>query len=88
MTTNAIGRRLILVTGAVALSACGPKAIDGPQPQTPASIETSADAGLPAVPLTGKGVIVPSDVKLEPAPNPPAPPATGTPSATATPNAN
>jgi hypothetical protein len=88
MTMQSIGRRLILVTGALALCACGPRAINNPPPQTPASAETSADAGLPAVPLTGKGVIVPSDVKLQPASNPTTPPATATTSPTATPNAN
>ena len=70
---KSIGQRLILAASMAFPWACGPKAIDGPQPQTPATVETSADAGLPNVPLTGRGVVVPSDVKLEPGPKGPTP---------------
>lgn len=90
MTTKSISRALIVAAAAaVGLAACGPKAIGEPPPQTPAHVETSADAGLPAVPLTGRGVVVPSDVKLQPGPRPATTsPATGAPSGPATPTQN
>jgi hypothetical protein len=70
------------------LAACGTRPIADPPPQTPSTAEgTSADAGLPPVPLTGKGVVVPSDVKLDPEPKPVAQPP-GTPSASVAPTAN
>ena len=82
-----ISKGLILAAGAIGLWACGPKASNDPPPQIPARIETSADAGLPSMPLTGKGVIMPSDVKLESGPKPTTTPAIGS-TTTATPNAN
>ena len=88
MLFESIGRRLILVTGVVVIAACGPR-VTSPPPQTPPAAEaTSPDAALPAVPLTGRGVVVPSDVKLEPAPKRETDPATGITRATITPNAN
>jgi hypothetical protein len=69
MGLQSIGRRLIVAMGVLVLGACGPKATTNPPPQTPSNAEpTSPDAALPMVPLRGKGVVVPSDVKLEPAP--------------------
>ncbi|HEY7371016.1 MAG TPA: hypothetical protein VIF57_02485 [Polyangia bacterium] len=54
--------------------ACATRSSAEPSAQTPGGAEaSSADAGLPNVPLTGKSVIVPSDVKLQPGPNPAAP---------------
>ena len=77
--------QLLAVFGSAAwLTACGPKAIGEPPPQNASSVPTSADAGPPIVPLTGRGLVVPSDVKLETAPEPTTPPAGLTP-ATASP---
>jgi hypothetical protein len=75
MSPKSIGTRLILLASVAFILSCGPKAVSDPPPRTAASVPTDADAGLPMVPLTGRGVAVPSDVKLEPAPNPPTPPA-------------
>ncbi len=83
-----VGRRLIVLANAAWLWGCGPKAVSEPPPQTPAALETAADAGLPAVPLTAKGVIVPSDVKLQPGPHEAALPGEPTPASTASPGAN
>lgn len=89
MKIESIGRSLILVTGAIAIAACGPKVTSSPPPQTPPAAEaTSPDAALPAVPLTGRGVVVPTDVKLEPPPRRDSDPAPGVTRATMTPNAN
>lgn len=62
---KSMGRGLILLAGAAWLGACGPKATGEPPPQNAGSVSTSPDAALPAVPLGGRGVIVPSDVKME-----------------------
>jgi hypothetical protein len=80
-----VGRRLIAVANVAWLWGCAPKAVSEPPPQTPAALETAPDAGLPAVPLTAKGVVVPSDVKLEPAPREAALPSGSTPASTASP---
>lgn len=80
-------RLLPVLGGAVWLGACGPKAVGEPPPQTPGSVPTSADAGLPAVPLKSSGVIVPSDVKMETAPKQTTPQGPMTP-ATASPGGN
>jgi hypothetical protein len=77
---------LILVFVIVPASASRRRA--DPPPQTPTAAEASPDGGLPAVPLQGKGVVVPSDVKLEPAPGAAASPTAVVPSSTATPTAN
>ena len=69
-------------------AACASKSIAEPPPQAPANAEAGPDAGLPMVPLTRKSVVVPSDVKLEPAAEPIARPTSGGTSATATPKAN
>jgi hypothetical protein len=88
MLSKSIGRRLILGAVVGLLAACGTRPIADPPPQTPANAEgTSPDAGLPPVPLTRKGVVLPSDVKLDPEPKPVAQPP-GTPSAAAVPTAN
>ncbi len=84
---TSIRQWLISAAAAVSLSACTPKVTSDPPPQTPAAAD-SPDGGFPNVPLTRKGVVVPSDVKLEPAPKPEGPPSTGVTSATATPNSN
>ena len=65
MRMKSFGRHLTVLGGAAWLGACGPKAVGEPPPQTPSSVPTSADAALPAVPLSGSGVVVPSDVKME-----------------------
>jgi hypothetical protein len=78
---------LILRAGVLALLACAPKANVDPPSRTP-TVESSSDAGLPMVPLTGKGVVVPSDVKLDPGPKDVARPAASATSATATPTGN
>ena len=78
---------LISAVVAVMFSACAPQTTNAPPPQAPAAADVP-DGGFPNVPLTKKGVIVPSDVKLEPAPKPEGQPAPGPTSATATPNAN
>jgi hypothetical protein len=80
-----IWQLLTVVGGAAYLAACGPKAISEPPPQNPTSVPTPADAGPPVVPLSGGGVIVPSDVKLETPPKQATPPAGMTP-ATASPS--
>jgi hypothetical protein len=67
---KSIGRGLILLVGAGWLAACGPKATGEPPPQNPGSAPTALDAALPVVPLGGRSVIVPSDVKLETPPKP------------------
>ena len=67
---KSIGRGLILLAGATWLTACGPKATGEPPPQNPGSVPTPLDAALPVVPLGGRGLIVPSDVKLETPPKP------------------
>jgi hypothetical protein len=69
MTKRLTGRRLIALAGVGWLWACSPKVASEPPPRTPAAAETPPDAGLPAQPLARKGVIVPSDVKLQTAPN-------------------
>jgi hypothetical protein len=65
--TKPTGRYLIALASLFWLAACGPKAVNEPPPQVPAAV-TPADAGLPAAPLARKGVIVPSDVKMQSAP--------------------
>ena len=61
----------LIFPASLLVGACGPKAGTQPPPQTPAAAEPSSpDAALPPVPLKGKGVVVPSDVKLEPEPVP------------------
>jgi len=87
MAMKSIGQWMISAAAAISFSACTPKATTAPPPQTPVAADSS-DGGFPNVPLTRKGVVVPSDVKLEPAPRPEGPPSTGVTSATATPNAN
>ena len=78
MAITSISRWLVLVPAVVLLAACAPKASTDPAPQRPTSPEaSSADAGYPPVPLTGKGVVVPSDVKLETGPKPEPQPGTG-----------
>jgi hypothetical protein len=64
-----VGRRLIVIVAMTGLSACGHKAGGDSPPQNPSTVSTSPDAGLPVVPLSRRGVIVPSDVKLETSPN-------------------
>jgi hypothetical protein len=76
MATTSIGRQLILAAGITVLAACASKTVTDPPPQTPAVEQTSpTDAALPPVPLTRKGIVVPSDVKLAPAPPSATPPA-------------
>jgi len=87
MAMKSIGRWLIFAATVVSLSACTPKATTAPPPQVPAAADTT-DGGFPNVPLTKKGVIVPSDVKLEPPAGPERQPAPGSTNATATPNVN
>ena len=67
---KSIGRGLILLAGATWLGACGPKAMGEPPPQNPGSVPTALDAALPVMPMGDRGVIVPSDVKLETPPKP------------------
>jgi len=67
---RSIGRGLILLAGASWLAACGPKATGQPPPQHPGTVPTPLDAALPVVPPSDRGVIVPSDVKLETPPKP------------------
>jgi hypothetical protein len=81
MTPESIMRRLVLLVGAGWLCACSPAPVNEPPPRTAREVPTPADAAPPPVPLTGRGVIVPSDVKLEPAQN--GPPATRDPTLTA-----
>lgn len=69
--------------------ACARRASADPPSHVPAgAASTPGDGGLPAVPLTRKGVITPSDVKLEPGPRSPERPSSGLSNTTATPNAN
>jgi hypothetical protein len=83
-----IGRGVILAVGLTLLAACASKPMTDPAPQAQSSADPSAaDAGLPVVPLTRKGVIVPSDVKLEPL-RPAAQTTPGPAGVTATPNSN
>ena len=78
MAIKSISRWLVLAPAAMLLAACAPKASTDPAPQRPTSPETSsADAGHPNVPLVGEGVIVPSDVKLDPGPKTAAQPSPG-----------
>jgi hypothetical protein len=83
MAAGSIKRRLILLAGAAWIAACAPKAVGEPPPRVAGSVPTDADAGLPPMPLTKRGVVVPSDVKLEtahgPATSPPNAPLTGAP---------
>lgn len=70
--TASIKRRLLLLVGAGCLFACNPTPMSEPPPRTVTEVPTPADAGPPTVPLSGRGVIVPSDVKLAtPANQPP-----------------
>jgi hypothetical protein len=87
MAMKSIRHWLMSAAAVVSLSACTPKATTAPPPQAPV-LADSPDGGFPNVPLTKKGVIVPSDVKLEPGPKPEGQPAPGITNATATPNAN
>jgi len=75
MATTSIARWLLLLAGASGLGGCGPKVASEPPPQNVSSVPTESDGGLPAVPLTRKGVVVPSDVKLQPGPTEAPPPA-------------
>jgi hypothetical protein len=84
MAKKSISASLILAAASSVFSACAARSSAEPPAQTPSAAEpSSADAGLPNVPLTGKSVIVPSDVKLQPGPNPSAP----TPASVSTPAA-
>jgi hypothetical protein len=65
MKMASVGRRLIVIAGMAGLGACGHKASGDSPPQNPSTLSASPDAGLPVVPLGRRGVIVPSDVKLE-----------------------
>ena len=64
---KSIGQWMISAAAAISFSACTPKATTAPPPQTPVAADSS-DGGFPNVPLTRKGVVVPSDVKLQPGP--------------------
>jgi hypothetical protein len=89
MADKSIILSLIFATGTLLLPGCASRTTTEAPPQTPAGTEAaSPDAGLPAVPLTGKGVIVPSDVKLEPSPKASTSVPAGISSATGTPNTN
>jgi hypothetical protein len=68
MATTSVVRALILLAGAQLAAGCGPRAVNEPPAQTIGTIPTPADAGLPASPSNRRGVIVPSDVQLEPPP--------------------
>jgi hypothetical protein len=68
MATTAMARWLLLLAGAGVLGGCGRKVASDPPPQNVSSVPTESDGGLPAVPLTRTGVVVPSDVKLQPGP--------------------
>jgi hypothetical protein len=62
------------------LGGCRPKVGQEPPPQSAGHVPTESDAGLPAVPLSRRSVVVPSDVKLQPGPaeaKAPAAPPTG-----------
>ena len=75
-----MARRLILcgVFACAGLGGgCGPKPPKEAPPQTAGHVPIESDAALPPVPLTGKGVVVPSDVKLQPGPAEAKTPATG-----------
>jgi hypothetical protein len=70
-------------------AACASNKGSDPPPRSPAAAEASSpDGGLPMMPLNRKGVVVPSDVRLQPAPTAVAPQTADLPSATATPRAN
>lgn len=85
--TNAFALATLLALGFA--PGCARKATAVPPPQVPTSAApSSADGGWPAVPLTGKGVITPSDVKLEPGPKAAEQQSSGLTNTTATPNAN
>jgi hypothetical protein len=75
MATTAMARWLLLFAGAGILCGCGPKVASDPPPQNVSSVPAESDGGLPAVPLTREGVVVPSDVKLQPGPKDAPPPA-------------
>lgn len=82
-------RPLVVALAFALFPACAARAPSEPPPQMPAAAEAaSADAGLPMVPLNQKGVVVPSDVKLEPAQTAATQPTAVVPGATATPTAN
>jgi hypothetical protein len=80
MALAPIRRRLLLLVGAGCLWACTPTPMSEPPPRTATEVPTAADAGPPPVRLSGRGVIVPSDVKLETPPG--QPPATRDPTLT------
>ena len=91
MAKKSISASLILAAASWAFSACATRASGEPSPQTPGGAEASStDGGLPNVPLSGKGMIVPSDVKLQPGPNPsgPTPASVSTPAPTTTSSGN
>ena len=75
MATTSMARWLLLLAGAGAFGGCGPKVASDPPPQDVSSVSTESDGGLPAVPLTRTGVVLPSDVKLQPGPKDAHPPA-------------
>ena len=66
MRSRSSSRWLLAIAGAALLGACGPARVNEPPPQNPGSSQPSADGGLPVVPLTRRGVIVPSDVNMSP----------------------
>jgi hypothetical protein len=70
MTARSLRAGLVLFAGAACTSACGPTPSSEPPPRVAGAVPTAIDAGPPVVQPTGRGVIVPSDVKLEPPPNP------------------
>ncbi|HXU03201.1 MAG TPA: hypothetical protein VN903_19680 [Polyangia bacterium] len=89
MTKSSSVASLFFAAGLCLLPSCASRTRADPPPATPASAETaSTDAGLPAVPLTRKSIVVPSDVKLDPAPKEAATQPPGISSVTATPNVN
>ena len=88
MAMKSIVERLV-VAAVVMLPACASNTSSEPPPQSATAAEAPpTDGGLPAVPLQRKGVVVPSDVKLESAPSAAALPTAVVPSATATPTGN
>jgi hypothetical protein len=88
MAMRSIVERLV-VAAVVMLPACASNTPSEPPPQTATAAEAPpTDGGLPAVPLQRKGVVVPSDVKLEPAPSAAGPPTAVVPNTTATPTGN
>ena len=70
MRMKSIGWGLILLAGVTWLGACGPKATGEAPPQNLGNVPTPLDAALPVTPPGDRGVIVPSDVKLETPPKP------------------